>query len=279
MEETKLDGSQTKNELAQFHSEMKNRSAGKKGSSEDESGEAQNLPVGAATVEEGSAEQEAGAEAAPAQDNASDPGESRPKQQQKELIKIGEREFETQEEAIKYAEQLESERLVAEAYNQGIRDHINATQAPAQVPPQEEDKFEEEFYSNPKETLKKIEDRATQRALSLVQAESRREGLWNKFFSKYPDLEGHRWLCETTLERRKDIILNIKDEERAMKVLATETRKIFQDYNERTKPATELKKQGGQAVSAGSGTAPGVTPAKKESRPLTLSEQLRSLKK
>lgn len=273
-----LDGSKTKSELAEFHAQTKLNASGKGA----KVNEPEDLPTGALPVEGDAVEvkspdQEAkdtqteeAREASPPVVNADE---------EAGLIKIGDKTFKTEKEALKYAEQLEHEKLIADAYNQGIRDHIHATQPPPAQAPQEEDNFEERFYTNPKATLKEIEDRATQRALGIVEAQQKREALWNVFFNEYPDLSGHRNLCEYVLKQNEEVLTKITDLPKAMKVLATQTRKIFQDYNERNKPTTELPKRGGQAVSAGISSNPSVTPVKKADRPLTMAEQLRTLRK
>lgn len=272
-----LDGSKTKSELAEFHQQTK-RAASQKGKKDG----VEDLPQGALPVDADAIETRAPDETAK-EEQTEEAREASPPvvnaDEEAALIKIGDKTFKTQEEAIKYAEQLEYEKLIADSYSQGIRDHITATQPQSIQAPPEEDKFEEEFYSNPKETLRKIEDRATQRALSIVEQQQKREALWNVFFNDYPDLAGHRGLCEHVLKQNEEVLTKITDLPKAMKVLATQTRKIFQDYNERNKPTTELPKRSGQAVSSGVSASPGVTPAKKVDRPLTMAEQLRSLKK
>lgn len=270
-----LDGSKTKSELAEFHAQTK-RAASKGGKVDD----AEDLPQGSDPIEgDGVEVKPPDAEAKETQtEEAREASPPVVNADEETLIKIGDREFKTEKEAIKYAEQLANEKLIADAYNQGIRDHIQVTQPPPVVPPVE-DNFDEKFYSNPKETLSEIESRATQKALDIIRAEQKREALWNVFFNDYPDLAGHRYLCETVLDQNKHILEKITDLPKAMKILATQTRKIFQDYNERNKPSVELQKRGGQAVSSGISVQTSVTQAKKESRPLTMAEQLRSIRK
>lgn len=194
-----------------------------------------------------------------------------------EIIRIGDKEFKTQAEAIKYAESLESDKLVSEAYNQGMRDTLQQSQAQVAPPPPEEDKFDEEFYTNPKEKLKKIKDEAIREALATVQAEQRKENLWGQFLNENPDIE--RRDAERILNENFETIGKMTDVAAAMKVLATKTRAEYQRMAERLAPRKELPNRGGQAVSTGNSNGAGVTPQKKVEKPLDMFSQLRSLRK
>lgn len=191
------------------------------------------------------------------------------------LIKIGNREFKSQEEAFKYAEELEEEKLRAELYSQGVKDALQSNRQAEPEPVVEEENFEEKFYANPKEALAEVKNRAVQDAVALIKAETAREKMWSDFFDKYPDLDGERKLCEMTLNENWSTIGNMTDLPKAMDLLAQKTRAIFQGYIERSKPRTELPARRGQAVSAGNSARGGVTPQKKEAAPLTMVEQLK----
>lgn len=234
------------------------------------------LPEGAAPIE--ARKEEVPAEAAPAGRKDSVEGEAAAPVEEEESIRIGERVFKTQSEAIKYAEELERGNLVAEAYNQGIRETLAATQKP-DAPPPEEENFEERFYSNPKEVLKEVQAKARDEALAMVKAEQRKESLWSEFFTKHPDLAGSRRICEQVLQENWDILGNMVDIPKAMGILATKTRSIFQDYIDRTKPRTEMSAKGGQAVSPSGGAPSSVTQAKKVDPPLDFISEMKKLRR
>lgn len=279
--EVQTDQTGIKAELAAFNSEMKNK-ASRRGDSEGKSkeGNEEILPAGSSSVA-ASGVSSSGTEIAPAEEANGAAGNTggTGAEEKTELIRIGDKEFKTASEAIKYAEKLEYDKLVSEAYNQGIRDHMQ-TLKPAAAPEEpEDDKFEERFYANPKETLKELKEQAKREALAVIQAEARKESLWNQFFDENPDLAGQRSICEHVLQQNWDTIGAMTDVPKAMKILATKTRAIFQDYAERTKPRTELTGRNGQAVSAGvQAQSQSVTQPKKADEPLTITQQLRKLR-
>lgn len=260
----------TLRELAQLNAEAKGQ-VRKGGSAEDE------LPEGTAPLEakseaevsEEMAKEEAAVSEAPAQ----------PEPDVEEEIRIGDKTFKSQREAIKYAEQLAHDNLVNEAYTQGIRDAAKVVQSPVvEQPKPEDDNFEERFYSDPKGTLAEVKKKAAEEALATIKAEQRRESLWSQFFEKNPDLSGNREICEQVLAKNWDTLGQMTDIDKAMSILATKTRSIFQDYIDRSKPRTELPNRGGQVVSTGGAAPKGVTPQKKEDAPLDFVSQMKRMK-
>jgi hypothetical protein len=199
---------------------------------------------------------------------------------QAKKVRIGDREFDTQEAALEYAEKLEGDKLASDAYAQGIQDalsripgNVTPTAAPAPVA---EDNFDTEFYTNPKEYLARERTRARDEALAVIRIEQTREQLWAKFFTEHPDLDGQRDLCELVYTQNSGILANM-DFEKGSKLLATKVRTRFQDWEDRKKPRTELPNVTGK-VSGGSSVAPqNVTQQKKNDTPLDFAAQLRSL--
>jgi len=192
-------------------------------------------------------------------------------------IKIGDQVFTNQADAIKYAEVLAQEKMINESYQMGVREAMRA-QAPVAQAPVVEENFEEKFYSDPKGTLKNIEASAVQTAIETIRAEQNKENLWKTFFDKYPDLAGHRSICDHVLKENMQILGNMQDTDKAMAILATKTRSVFQSYNDAQKPRSEMPRKSSQAVSTGNASNPGVTQNKKVERVLTMAEQMRSLK-
>jgi hypothetical protein len=192
-----------------------------------------------------------------------------------EEIRIGDQVFKKQSEAIAYAQNLEAKNQANEAYAQGLRDSM-AANAPAPVV-QVEENFEEEFYKDPKGTLAKVQEQATDKAVARIQGEIQREKLWDQFLTKYPELE--RRDAERIMKEEWDTIGKITDLSKGMEVLANKTRAYYDSIVERYKPRSELPKTKAQAVSPSSGASSGVTPNKKSEIPLSFSEELRRSRK
>lgn len=195
-----------------------------------------------------------------------------------ELIRIGDKEFTSQAEAIKYAESLEYERLVNEAYTQGVRDSAQV-HAPAQATAPEEDKFEERFYSDPKGTLRELKEAAKNEAIELMKREQKKEAIWSQFQAENPDID--RRDAERILNEPEnwETIGRMADIPKAMKLLAQKTRNYYDGIIERRKPRTELSNRPAPVVGSGIGASGGVTPQKKDSAPQSMVAQLKTLRR
>jgi len=265
--ETETEGKSTLRELAEVRAAARAEASGGADGA-DGAEETDELPVGDAPV----------AEVAEGEGEEVTPSAPVEEPDVEEPIRIGEREFKTQNEAIKYAQTLEQEKLLAEAHSAGVQEALRATRSDVAAPVVE-DNFEERFYADPKGTLKEMEERATQRAVSAMNAETNKEKLWSKFFDENPDLDGQRPICEHVLSQHWDTIGKMTDVDKAMKILATKTRTIFQDYIDKSKPRTELANKAGQVTSAGGVKGSGVTPKNKVEVPLTLAQQIRNIRR
>lgn len=250
-------------EVSSLHKEMKSVAT---------AGEAE-LPSGAAPVVEPPVEEAAApAEAAPVEET---PEAEAPKAEPETLIRIGSQVFKSQAEAIAYAERLEEEKLVSEAYQSGVRDAIQSQAPAASVAPQE-DNFEEEFYSNPKATLAKIKEQAKSEIREENSAAQRKENLWRTFEERYPDID--RRDAELILAQNVDTVGKMTDIDKAMEVIARKTRAEYQRIVERYKPRTELPASRGQATVPSSASGRGVTPQKKDEPVLTMAQQMKNLR-
>lgn len=254
----------TLKELAEVRAQTRSQVSGKK---EDA------LPEGADPIEAKAEEAEAPVVAS-AEKEVEKPA---PQEEEPELIKIGDQVFKNQSEAFAYAEKLEQEKLLAESYNQGVREALQASQKPVEAAPQE-DNFEEQFYSNPKETLKKIKEEAKAEALAVVDAREREERAWNKFCTLNPDLADSRGEVMRILQENWEVLGKMRDEDKAMKILATKTRSYFDSIIERRRPRTELPSKPAQVVSPAGSAPRSVTPVKKDDAPLTMAQQLKRLR-
>jgi hypothetical protein len=193
-------------------------------------------------------------------------------------IKIGDHFFDSAEDAMKYAEKLENEKLIAEAANQAIREtlqYVRQPEAAALVP---EEDLEQEFYANPKEALTKVQKRARDEALSVIRQENEKERLWMKFCDQYPDLAGSRSLIEQIVST-DPVIAKMTDVDSGFKLLARKARSFYQEYIDRTKPRTELPNKSGQVVSSGMSSPSKVTPKKSEEAPIDFISQLKRMRR
>lgn len=206
-------------------------------------------------------------------------------------IEIAGKKFRTQKEAFDWAQEniksLEQEKLLGDAYRQGISDASvagNPVAPVTQIAPPEDDKdWEAKFYSNPKKTLAEfaadIEARTAERINSQLGAKSADEKLWSEFFNLHPDLDGFRTDVQLILDSNKDTVQALaktKGQKEAMAFLAQKTRAKFEDYMERRKPTRQL--QNGAGGGSPSGEA-AVTAGKKASEPVDFATQIRNLRK
>lgn len=199
-----------------------------------------------------------------------------PAEEVREKIRIGDQEFETQAEALRYAEKLQQEQLLAEAHALGIREALQAQQA--QMPAkQEEDNFEERYYSNPKQVLGEIQQKARDEAVAIIKQEQERERLWTQFLSENPSIR--RKDAERVLNENWSTFEKMTDLPKAMKILAQKVNQEYEEIRDLGKPRVELPRKGAPVQSAGVSAPSSVTPQKKEDRVLTMSEQLRQLKR
>lgn len=230
----------------------------------------EDLPEGSAPLEASS--EEITGEAPPAETSEEDSGgETPPKETRaaKKKIRIGHEEFDSEEEAFKYAETLQQQ----EIYNQGVRDTLAQTAAPQVETPPEDDKFEERFYSNPKEALREVQTKARDEAIAVMRAEQKKEQLWTQFLNENPDVR--RKDAERILNENAQVFSKIDDIGKAMKLLAQKTRSEYEEIRALSLPKTELSGRRGP-VSASSGGAPRVTPTKKEGPPLDFISQMKA---
>lgn len=256
------------NEVQTFHQEMKSRAVGEAPE------ESPALPPGADPVVE-EVEDKTEKIEAPAEAPAA-PVEEPPKKDEPEtLIRIGAQTFKTQAEAVRYAEQLEREKELAEAREQGIRDALSVTQPQVTQAPVE-DKFEEEFYSNPKATLQKVKEQAKEEIRAETRALQTQETLWRQFGEKFPDID--RRDAERVMTENTEIFSKMTNIDKGMELLAQKTRAEYQRIMERMKPRTELHQSKGTSTIPSSSRPQSVTPKKSDEQVLTLAQQMSMLR-
>lgn len=242
--------SQLLSELKGVKAEMREKVYGQKSQGSDEDPEPSKEVSEEVETKEGDSEE---AEKKPEVKAASEVEE------EDELIRIGDREFKTQAEALKYAESLQYEKLAGDSYNRGIQDAIQAIK-PQDTAPKEEENFEEKFYANPKATLQEIKEQAKREVKDELDKDKKREALWDQFLTENPDLR--RKDAQRMLEENWDTLGKITDLSKAMKLLAIKTRAEYQEIEELRKPRKELPNKSGQAVSVGNTGQTSVTRTK-----------------
>lgn len=215
-------------------------------------------------------------------------GEEEPQEQEAEQpqvtkagkFRIGTRTFETQDEAFAYAQELEAEKIAADAFRQGIE---AATGQPQDGnPPAEEEVAEEEspdfiaMALDPKkarEFVDKIVTKVTKVADERVAAQERKENTWREFYSDHDDLIGKEYLVTSVLRDRWDE-LKEQDTKQALKLVADDVRKKWKDMN----PGQALPKTKNPTTAGNSNAGPGVTQQAPEKKPSTFISQFNTLK-
>lgn len=206
--------------------------------------------------------------------------------------RIGDKTFATQDEALEYAQSqvsaLTTEQQIADAYRQGMREALSQpTQTAENVIPQTPAQPElntEELYTNPQAFLDKFsrkiktEAQAELDQRNAVQRES--DQIWREFTERHPALADFRTEVENfvagqTTEVRA--IIATKGRPAGYDWVATKLKSRFEAYANAVKPKRELPNgSGGVTQSTKSGDVTPKTPAKK---PLSFSEQIRSIRK
>jgi hypothetical protein len=266
-------------ELARIKEEAKNTANGEKSESEE-------LPEGSSPIEaraqDAELEEETAEEASSEDESAaSDDGEGEESAEVAaapgKKIKIGEREFDSEADAVEYAKELSSEVEKRNLYDQGVRDTIRELQEKESVVVAEPVDEDAEFYANPTEKLKKVRAEATAEALRLFKAEKLKEEIWTRFGEEYPDVR--RKDADRILRENHDTIGRMTDWAGAMKKVAALARAEYEEIRELTKPRTIVNTSKRPGMAPSGGKASGVTPKKTEEKPLSLAEQLRSIKR
>lgn len=210
---------------------------------------------------------------------------------------IGDKTFATQAEALAYAQQnlaaLEREREILDAYRQGMTDASQqsgqgasgATEEPAEDPLLA-DFDEDEFYTNPKEALKKVAARVREQALTeqqrLIAQRDQDAQVWAEFTADHPEMADYRAEVTSFVQshaQEVSAIANTKGRKAAYAFVAGKLKEQFSRYAKALGPRKVLSR-GGAPSPAGQGTgAKGVTPKGGAKKPLSMAEQIRSIRK
>lgn len=197
--------------------------------------------------------------------------------------RIGDVEFDTAEEALAYAR---TQTDIADAYRQGVSDAVQtqnpqASATPAQTP--NEPEFNEQlYYENPGEFLKQYTSKVEERVISKVtQSQAEREAsdrVWAQFTSRHPELADFRNEVEAAAGNHLTeltLINKTKGLPAGFDFVALKVKENFQRYARAVKPARQLPNTR-QVQNPGGGAS--VTPKKPKAKPLSMAEQVRSIK-
>lgn len=203
--------------------------------------------------------------------------------------RIGDREFATSDEAIAFAQSnistLNSEIQVADAYRQGIRDAIaNPTGAPPVVTPPAPVLNTEELYTNPQEFLRKYGDQIKTEVLSTAQQQQnvvqQSNAIWAEFVARHPEMSEFRTEVESFVQLDQAnvrAIIQTKGRPASYDFIATKLKSRFEAYANAVKPKRELANTNTATTPNAKGTS--VTPPAAAKKPLSFSEQVRSMRK
>lgn len=200
--------------------------------------------------------------------------------------RIGDQEFATQEEALAYAQrQVE----IDNAYQQGVREaaaniqtqHTNVTPGPA-APVVEENV--DELYTNPQEFLKRYATKIKTETMSDINQRdnlrAQSEQIWREFTDRHPSLADFRGEVENFVNTNNGevrAIIQTKGRPASYDFIATKLKSRFEAYANSLKPKRELPNTGGGP--SPTSKAGNVTPKEAPKKVLSMSEQIRSIKR
>lgn len=220
---------------------------------------------------------------------ATDSSDEQPKK-----FRIGDREFTTQDEALAFATSqvstLQTEAQVADAYRQGIRDAMTQPQGAGQsVTPEQPPPLgglnPEEMYTKPTEFLQKYgehikkETRAEFEQRETIRVQS--DQIWREFTDRHPELADFRTEVEGFVSlNNPDVraIIQTKGRDASYDFIATKLKARWSSYETALKPKRALANTGGSGSPANA-KGGNVTPKEPVKKPLSLDEQLRTIRK
>jgi hypothetical protein len=193
-------------------------------------------------------------------------------------IQIGDRKFRTQREALTYAQELERERMTADAFRQGVEAAQRESKGNQFVAPEETDEIPAEYYANPAKYLREREAKIIEKAAQVFEAkrdaQTRHDKTWSDFFNDYPDLHSAKRIVDMVFREKFETLKHVETK-KALRIIAEEARKEVNTILEDKMPKQELRRTK-QATSQGSGRT--VTTEKTEDKPLNFIGQTKTMK-
>jgi hypothetical protein len=194
-------------------------------------------------------------------------------------IKIGSREFDDTDQAWAYAQELEQEKIAADAFRHGVETASYTQQGNLPQAPAAPEELDPEFYTNPQEFLRKRDAKllaqAEERVNAGISMKERNAQTWSSFYKDYPDLANAGRLVQMALnenfDRLKHVQLPI-----ALKEIAEKARQMKKEIIESELPGKTMPTVKAGA-SAGKGS--GVTPKAAPEQALSFTQQMKNMRK
>lgn len=202
-------------------------------------------------------------------------------------IRIGTEVFDTAEEALRYATELQTTIIQRDAFEQG-----KLSAQPKELPPPEPDFFEEvesQIFENPKEAIKKIHQKAVEDAKKMMEErdvekkknediEKSRNETWNSFYTSNNDLSSPeaqkvvKYILENNWKE-----LGPMQADKALPILADRARSFIRSLKETQLPTSEL--QSGKVTTTSSSNGATATVKEKTSSAIDFISQLNKHRK
>lgn len=206
--------------------------------------------------------------------------------------RIGDKVFATQDEALAYATSqvsaMETEAQIADAYRQGMREALlQSPQAAESVTPQAPAApayDTEELYTNPQAFLEKYATKIKTEAQAEIDQrltlKERSDQIWREFTDRHPALADFRNEVEDFVTKNQTevrAIISTKGRPASYDYVATKLKSRFEAYASAVKPKRALPNT--TAGASPSTKSERVTPKTDTKKPLSFSEQLRTIRK
>lgn len=198
-----------------------------------------------------------------------------------EEIQIGDKSFRTQKEAFAYAQELEREKLAADAFRQGVEAAQygqGGNQAAAETAPAEPEQLPTEYFTNPAKYLADRDNKVVQKAVAAVTQQqdrvTRHNAVWNEFYNEYADLQPAKRIVDAILQENWDRLQHV-DTKIALKEVAGKARQEIENILGDKMPKQVLPKTKNPTTASAGRT---VTTPKQEEKTLNFVGQQKSLK-
>lgn len=196
-------------------------------------------------------------------------------------IRIGNEVFDSTEDAMAYASEIQAAMIKQEAFQEGQK---SMTQSEAVVETDWTDEVEKEIFENPKEAIKKIHQKAMAdaqkllddnetRKIEAIRVQEAQKKTWSNFYETNADLSGAQAqeVVNGILQRDwKE--LGPMSSDKALDILAKRSRDFIASLKETQLPTTML--QSNKVVTTKSGTPSTATSTQKKSSPLDFISQV-----
>lgn len=188
--------------------------------------------------------------------------------------------FDTPEELSEYTKNLEAQ-LITEKARPKTSTTNQAIPTAAQPSKDPEEAFyegvENELFTSPKETIKKIVDHTRNQVRAENQREAQTKSFWDGFYSENPDLRPLESVVKSIVAEKNSEIAPLKLSD-AKAFIAKEARKVISAVRAQAGiQETELP-EGGATVLSSSAGGSGIRPAATGERQVSFIDQVREMK-